>query len=131
MQICEASGGLSNLDKAGCQAGCGIHRHYLLTAASGLQLCWFSSVLSPSSVFIHFPSAVCQHAEPFQIRPSLGLPVGDYADTKDMKKAVEAGQAPVVDVKHPIDSSDGASSVEDFTAGAQDRVKKMEATTTV
>ena len=68
---------------------------------------------------------------PFRSGPHLERPVGDYGDTKDMNKAVEAGQAPVVDVKHPIDNSDGASGVEEFTAGAQDGVKKMEATTTV
>jgi hypothetical protein len=48
-----------------------------------------------------------------------------------MNKAVEAGQALVVDVKHPIENSDRASGVGSFTAGAQDGVKKMEATTTV
>lgn len=68
---------------------------------------------------------------PFRSGPHLEHPVGDYGETKDINKAVEAGQAPVVDVKHPIDNSDGNSSVESFTAGAQDGVKKMEATTTV
>ncbi len=68
---------------------------------------------------------------PFRSGPHLEEPVGDYGETKNINKAVEAGHAPVVDVKHPVDSSDGASSVESFTAGAQDGVKKMEATTTV
>ena len=58
-------------------------------------------------------------------------PVGECGGTKDMNKAVEAGQALVVDVKHPIENSDRASGVGSFTAGAQDGVKKMEATTTV
>ncbi|KAJ8109316.1 hypothetical protein OPT61_g7547 [Boeremia exigua] len=68
---------------------------------------------------------------PFRSGPHLEEPVAEYGETKDINKAVEAGQAPVVDVKHPVDNSDGASSVESFTAGAQDGVKKMEATTTV
>lgn len=70
---------------------------------------------------------------PFQSGPHLERPVADNVETetKDINKAVEAGQAPVVDVKHPIDNSDGSSNVESFTAGAQDGVKKMEATTTV
>lgn len=68
---------------------------------------------------------------PFRTGPHLEHPVGDYGETKDMNKAVEAGQAPVVDVKHPVDDSDGASADVTFTAGAQDGVKKMEATTTV
>jgi uncharacterized protein YfcZ (UPF0381/DUF406 family) len=68
---------------------------------------------------------------PFKSGPHLEHPVGDHDETKDINKAVEAGQAPVVDVKHPIDNSDGSSSVESFTANAQDGVKKMEATTTV
>lgn len=67
---------------------------------------------------------------PFRSGPQLEHPVGNYGETKDINKAVEAGMAPVVDVKHPIDNSDG-DSVESFTAGAQDGVKKMEATTTV
>jgi len=68
---------------------------------------------------------------PFRSGPILEQPIADHGETKDINKAVEAGQAPVVDVKHPIDNSDGDSSVESFTAGAQDGVKKMEATTTV
>lgn len=70
---------------------------------------------------------------PFRSGPHLEEPVADHVDTetKDINKAVEAGQAPVVDVKHPVDNSDGSSTVESFTAGAQDGVKKMEATTTV
>lgn len=67
---------------------------------------------------------------PFKSGPHLEHPVGDYGEAKDINKAVEAGQAPVVDVKHPVDS-DGNSSIESFTANAQDGVKKMEATTTV
>ncbi|KZM23287.1 MFS siderochrome iron transporter 1 [Ascochyta rabiei] len=67
---------------------------------------------------------------PFRSGPHLEHPVGEH-ETKDINKAVEAGQAPVVDVKHPVDNSDGSSSIESFTAGAQDGVKKMEATTTV
>lgn len=69
---------------------------------------------------------------PFRSGPHLEHPVGDYGETKDINKAVEAGQAPVVDVKHPVDYPDGDSGTElSFTAGAQDGVKKMEATTTV
>ncbi|KAJ4985260.1 siderophore iron transporter [Stagonosporopsis vannaccii] len=68
---------------------------------------------------------------PFRSGPVLEEPIADYGETKDINKAVEAGHAPVVDVKHPVDNSDGDSSVESFTAGAQDGVKKMEATTTV
>ena len=66
----------------------------------------------------------------FRSGPHLEQPVVDHGETKDTNKAVEAGQAPVVDVKHPVDNSD-SSSLESFTAEAQDGTKKMEATTTV
>jgi hypothetical protein len=62
---------------------------------------------------------------------SLEQPVAEHdSNTMDVNKAVEAGHPPVVDVKHPVDSSDTITD-ESFTANAQDGVKKMEATTTV
>ena len=63
----------------------------------------------------------------------LGQPEVDHVntETKDIDKALEAGQAPTVDVKHPVDKSVRDSSAISFTSGAQDGVKKMEATTTV
>ena len=61
----------------------------------------------------------------------LSQPVVDHVDseTKDIDKALEAGQAPVVDVKH--DKSDRDGSAASFTPGTQNGVQKMEATTTV
>jgi hypothetical protein len=62
-----------------------------------------------------------------------GQPVVDHVDseTKDIDKALEAGQAPVVDVQHPVDKSDRDGSAVSFTFGAQNGVKNMEATTAV
>jgi hypothetical protein len=62
---------------------------------------------------------------------SLEQPVAERdSNTMDVNKAIEAGHPPVVDVEHPVDSSDTITD-ESFTANAQDGVKKMEATTTV
>jgi hypothetical protein len=53
------------------------------------------------------------------------------SETKDIDKALEAGQTPVVDDKHPVDKSDRDNCAVSFTPGAQTGVQKMEATTTV
>lgn len=68
---------------------------------------------------------------PFRVGPVEEPIVDDsyrHGDTMNVEKAVEAGHPPVVDVKHPVDSS---SSIEGFTPDAQEGVKKMEATTSV
>ena len=64
---------------------------------------------------------------------TLGQLVVDHVDsrTKDIDKALEAGQAPVVDVEHPADKSGRDNSAVNFTPGAQNGVKKIEASTTV
>ncbi|KAF2867925.1 major facilitator superfamily domain-containing protein [Massariosphaeria phaeospora] len=54
-----------------------------------------------------------------------GEPIRD-GETLNVDKAVEAGLPPVVNTTNPVDNDDST-----FTSGAQDGVKKMEATTMV